>query len=433
MAKLIDNVRKHTYRKTQRLRHMTIGGTTIYDVVQADGYYTLTDELHGSTNPDYKRAIKTGKNASTNLTASQMTYHNKGAYVLQWVDSDHPSPNPAWGTDYETSGTYPFPYAIPCSGAISSRLITKASNRAKTEFVRKIRSYQTAVEGGTLLGELAQSIRMIRNPAQGLRRGTGHYLADVKRHSRSARRLRTRAERVRELSKIAADSWLEYSLGWRPLISELRDAINAMKPASNYQDHQRIVGFGEAQDTLIKPGYRTTSGIAGHICDEVNTYTAFVKYYGSIGAGPSAGRYAARRIGLDASNLLPTAWELVPYSFVSDYFVNVGDIISAYSLNTSGLRWASKVSVIDTNMKVVFRQLTYKWPKSFYLAGYPARRVDVVYPGACTSTHKQVQRDREIGSLVPTLEFSLPFAGTQWLNIAALYAASDEIRKLVRI
>lgn len=54
------------------------------------------------------------------------------------------------------------------------------------------------------------------------------------------------------------------------------------------------------------------------------------------------------RMGLTIQEFVPTVWELIPYSFVVDYFTNIGDVVNyAYSAN---LNWVYK--------SASFRQLT---------------------------------------------------------------------------
>lgn len=54
-----------------------------------------------------------------------------------------------------------------------------------------------------------------------------------------------------------------------------------------------------------------------------------------------------------SANFAVTAWELVPLSFVIDWFVNIGDIISAFSVASSfseqGATWAER-SIIDSDI-----------------------------------------------------------------------------------
>lgn len=45
--------------------------------------------------------------------------------------------------------------------------------------------------------------------------------------------------------------------------------------------------------------------------------------------------------GIMPSQFLPTVWELIPYSWLVDYFTNMGDIVAAACRNYGDLSWYS--------------------------------------------------------------------------------------------
>jgi hypothetical protein len=121
-----------------------------------------------------------------------------------------------------------------------------------------------------------------------------------------------------------------------------------------------------------------------------------------------------RYFGLDLSSFVPTVWELIPYSFLVDYFANIDDIISAATLNRSTIRWLAKTEV----------QILQAEFSSFNLAAFPSNLGSssgyVIMPGHAISKRVIVNRAAYTGSLVPTLEFTIPGFGTKWINMAAL-------------
>jgi hypothetical protein len=115
--------------------------------------------------------------------------------------------------------------------------------------------------------------------------------------------------------------------------------------------------------------------------------------------------------------VIPTAWELIPYSFVADYFANIGDMLAANAINMSSIRW--------WNQCIIRESVT----TNLYVAGiakkpgpYERFTQQIVSPGSIVATSKLVERSVGTASLVPTLEFRLPFCDTQWINLSALFA-----------
>jgi len=51
--------------------------------------------------------------------------------------------------------------------------------------------------------------------------------------------------------------------------------------------------------------------------------------------------------GLDLDDIAPTMWELVPYSFVVDWFCNISDILAAWSPHSEVRVLASWSKVVD--------------------------------------------------------------------------------------
>lgn len=421
MSDAIDRVTPKTYTWQDFLTYAYIDGSTD-EYVYGPYDREVTDELHGSKNPNWREQVASGVSATTNMWGVR---HNRrplrltAAEVWNW---NFPYNQNGWRTAVKwqrASMWHNFTNYDPST--ISE---TKADNRAKTMYVRKIRDMQTTFQGGTFLGELAQTISLIRNPARGLRNGVNAFT----RRALDPRRVR----RIRNLSlrkrrEELADMWLEAQFGWLPLINDLNDAAKALADA-NYavpQSSIKLFGVGEHREKEEKStthvGQTTPSATVHYQIDSV----CEVKYLGAWDFSTYA--LTAQRIGLDPSSLAVTAWEIVPWSFLIDYFSNVGDVISALSLVRQGERWTCKtvrkryelrVLACEANISSLYHTLgnvsltTWMPPSGTQNITYVRR---IPYTG---------------GSLVPSLEFSLPTSPMQWLNIAALWAGRRNLRSV---
>jgi hypothetical protein len=139
-------------------------------------------------------------------------------------------------------------------------------------------------------------------------------------------------------------------------------------------------------------------------------------------------------VGLHPSNWLPTAWELLPYSFVYDYFANIGDIINAATVQQSDMTFGNRLIRTHNWSEGA------NWQPARSIAEYftygSGQHCDVSFggkPGRFKSVTKKFERSASIGSLIPTLEWSIPFKGGQIATLASLALASKEIRKRYRV
>jgi hypothetical protein len=123
-------------------------------------------------------------------------------------------------------------------------------------------------------------------------------------------------------------------------------------------------------------------------------------------------------IGFSPKDFLPTAWELIPYSFLVDYFSNIGGIIYGMSNLFTNLAWHN--STVRKELK--FRQ----WGTEYPLPGLV--RITGAY-AKCVTSKVSVERSKYTGHGVPSLAFKIPgFRSLKWLNIAALVASRKSDR-----
>jgi len=188
---------------------------------------------------------------------------------------------------------------------------------------------------------------MIRKPALALRQGLESYLDALKKRSRgipfsdSGRNKR---------KKVLADTWLEFSFGWTPLLSDIGSAANTIarfKAEADGLIHRksRAIGKGESQAAAVYAtatyqngpdlGFTPLIGSRRSVGTKSVRYIAYLDYTTAVNTG-SAGRLAELS-GFTLAEFIPTAWELIPWSFLVDYFSNVGDVLEAFATPTSNV------------------------------------------------------------------------------------------------
>jgi hypothetical protein len=158
---------------------------------------------------------------------------------------------------------------------------------------------------------------------------------------------------------------------------------------------------------------------------------ALVKYYGiyhSSGSGPNS----PGSFGFSPREFVPTLWELIPYSFLVDYFTNVGDIIAAWSYRTLDMRWVTRTertSVISSNVGG-----TPYMDQSTSYADQGLYRNELISgsPGASVTRYTTVTRVPNVGFPAPRLELTVPGLGLKWVNIVALSNQVAATRHVLR-
>lgn len=132
------------------------------------------------------------------------------------------------------------------------------------------------------------------------------------------------------VQNVASDSWLAWQYGVRPLVSDVAGATKEYFKVRGVQPLIRRV--------TVKPkakSWSTRIAYEGGSAESTATLDGQVVCYAEFYDGASSWDQTTSRLGLTDPLLL--AWELIPYSFVIDWFLNVGDFIHA-SGQISGLK-----------------------------------------------------------------------------------------------
>jgi hypothetical protein len=308
----------------------------------------------------------------------------------------------------------------------------KAVNLAKMAFVRKAVDAQRAFQSGVFLGELRETIHLIRRPASALRQESGKFLnawAARARKIRASPGLKNKPANhpkvVGALRKAAGGSWLEFSFGVQPLVADVKDGFEAgLRIKYSYPPSKVVTGYS-GKIRVNKQVYSNKSTFdntrIAYNAEEITEVQArlhgCVSTYDELARNPTFGQ-----LGLNWRQVLPTAWELIPYSFLIDYFTNVGDIVEALAFNRASVRWAELSTVITRKnslhmpIDISVGPISSGWTLKSWRCSLGA--------GEAWVDARSFARTAFTGSLVPSLEFDLPeFKSRKWLNIGALVLA----------
>lgn len=124
-----------------------------------------------------------------------------------------------------------------------------------------------------------------------------------------------------QLQEAAANVWLTYTYGVKPLISDLNGLLYEAETARPYV--VKVRAQRSAEKFFSTRAYLAMTDSYYYRLASCTT-SVRVKAIGVIN-NPAANLFT--RLGL--TNPAELAWEIIPYSFVFDWFVNVGDVLSS--------------------------------------------------------------------------------------------------------
>lgn len=288
-----------------------------------------------------------------------------------------------------------------------------ANNRALMEIVERVREAQRAISGPTFAAEFRDTLRMLKSPAQGIRNACSDYLDSV---------LKRKRRNPRSWNKELAGQWLELQFGLRPLISDSKAAADAIARLATDYRRSRVssAGFEEQAVPTSVFQYTRNSFLLRETINTVRscrvTYKVGMRAKMASPMAPACERLKDV-LGFNLSEFAPAAWEVLPWSFVIDYFTNVGAIISAATLDQSLITYISKgVKQINTR----------KMDMDCLAVNTPYVSISGQGAGGYTSRYSTFVRSVPLSLSIPSLTMRIPGVG-QVTNLAALFLARRKI------
>jgi len=199
----------------------------------------------------------------------------------------------------------------------------------------------SSFNAGVFLGEGHEACSMIADAARRIRLS----LLAVRRGNfvSAARHLTSGTSRSQLHRQHAASNWLELQYGWLPLLSDVYDGAQFLAHQFSVP-LQDVVRVKLQVAGAIRNSWGTFAPILESNCYTRKTIKAILKE-----------KDVVKLSGL--TDPLSVAWELVPYSFVVDWFLPVGDYLSSRGLSQS------LTGTYVTSTK------NYGFGKGFYYAG----------------------------------------------------------------
>lgn len=124
------------------------------------------------------------------------------------------------------------------------------------------------------------------------------------------------------------EAWLVFRYGIKPAVNDIQGIISGMKQATGKKREStrakgEILGHNSVSSTYMNfAGLTINTTVQNIITDSVHVSAVSLDEYVAT---------LASNIGFTPKGLITVPWELLSYSFVYDWFVNVGDFLSAFA------------------------------------------------------------------------------------------------------
>lgn len=195
--------------------------------------------------------------------------------------------------------------------------------------------YVSGAEAGKTASMIAKALRLMTLP-----------IKDAKKKLRLTRKqLRTPEGRAKILDE-ANNAWLEGRYGWRPFIYDVMSWFDARSTPKAQRYTARAQRTKTAQSTTYRNMGKANQLGMVRIMDELAVKV-------TLRAGqlaefrPQINGYA-QSFGL--YDVMGTAWDIIPYSFVYDWFCNLGDVakaLQAYALVDRRIGWYTEITTAE--------------------------------------------------------------------------------------
>lgn len=238
------------------------------------------------------------------------------------------------------------------------------------------------------------------------------------------RRASSRLHLFASLADAFADAWLEYRYSFRPLYYDMLDIQKSIDRFNagissplcrGWETRESSPGSLTASSTV--PGFYLDTGLAPSTSiigmDDGYIYrTISGSCSRSVRGRATVGVQATTRV-LTQVDFAVTAWELIPFSFVLDWFISIGSAISAFSPFATGAFRYGTWSLFDVSTSQV--------DSSFLGVG------GVVQTSSSPSSVSLIieTKSRELSSVTPTLAVDVNLDISKVIDLVALWTSRN--------
>jgi hypothetical protein len=219
---------------------------------------------------------------------------------------------------YEQSKT-PDPDGLNAAGAPTGHLspymgsVQNLINLASTTAAANVDN--PTFHGATFIAELRETLGFLRNPLGAFNKQLEDYR--WRKRARKSLNHKTTGEYIR-------DNWLSYRYAVRPLVQDIQNAAEAVARTVLDNEPLRQTARGYASESGETEQTGAISSLYDHTTRTVKTVSVRAGILYEISRDPNT-------FGMTVPDIPVALWEAIPYSFVADWFLNIGSFIQAIS------------------------------------------------------------------------------------------------------
>jgi len=240
---------------------------------------------------------------------------------------------------------------------VTSDARTRADDKAKQKLLDNIKGMsinvaQTVAERQQTMNTVTSAAKSIAGVLRGLKKGNFTEAAKALGISPPKRgRRRFNKDFANDSANAIGDGWLALQYGWKPLLMDVHGACEALAKAKNGTNAIYANSSGTAYKAWIEDKSIIGNPPSGWSGTEVTLQqlnaSLLVKYKVRYSkSSPQVSNLAS--LGITNPALL--TWELLPYSFVVDWFVPIGNWLSSLDA-TAGMSFQMGFSVSLSKVK----------------------------------------------------------------------------------
>lgn len=373
--------------------------------------------------PDWRDRIAQGRNASTWYEGND--FHVKaspGVTTLSYRFANGNVRKYVANGDVMSMCYQPSELLLPVANDIEL-----ARTQAEIAFTKDFRNKTRHWQSGVFAGELFQLAKMLASPLKSLRTGVTKLHDDLFYYSKKATGRGSRRQQLLDVKDAIAGTYLEWQYGIKPTISDCNDAAKAFRAMASARTFDIIRCRGDGVYTRyeeVRREFIPGGNFAGFgsYQDCRRTHHVDCTLRGAWRSDKADSTLPLpMQFGLDLGSLLPTAWELVPWSFIIDYFSNMGEVLDVWGMRFIDFVWLNETLRLVTTYEDIP-------PQGFHRTSLfnPVETTFSTTVPYSVHVRKRVSRRPYDNSWTPRIQGKFPGLGSQkWLNMAALASMSS--------
>lgn len=379
-----------------------------YDALQAPNpvVYHQGYVRNAIDNPKFKDRIKAGSSATNPMTI--VIKKVKFRPMVLSIKAQNPWQSTYGKTMVVRQGTQPADKLI--SSSFSNPVDhSSVDNKALIGIIKKIRETQTSgFSGPAFLVELKQTMSMLRSPFKALRDKTG-LLVDLHARVKRDRKIKRDKFKDSDWASIISGTYMEWVFGVKPLIGDMNAIARAAQDKilrspgcarvsykySDVSDLQDTLHFSPAavSGTVITDRYRSNRYSQMYVVGLNQVYPSLDTMSDKVNNIRNLGRF-------DFGEILPAAWEGMPWSWLVDYVTNIGDLLACTYDYNSSIGWAKRTSIDTLLCDHISQRFVNSEPVLYPMIGMIGEKFSTEY--------KVIDRQNVSSLGFPKFELSLP-------------------------